>query len=100
MYFYIKNNGIYFKREENSDERFLSDLTQRIARDAKQTIAAWQSEFGDEPLEYAATDWLDVAFEVYPDQDCEEEIEVFKTTDLPKDLFIKLFEDEVTVIHG
>lgn len=98
MEFYIKNDGIYFKREENSDERFMKDLTDHIHEDAKQTIKAWESEFGDNPLVYAETDWLDVAFEVYPDQEDEDEIELFQTTDLPKDLYIQLFGKEVLVI--
>jgi hypothetical protein len=98
MQFYIKNDGIYFKREENSDERFMSGITDRIQEDAKQAIEAWHYEFGDEPLEYDSTDWLDAAFEVYPDQEEEEEIELFATTLLPKDLFIKLFEKEVEIV--
>jgi hypothetical protein len=96
MHFYIKNKGIYFKREENSDERFLSSLTDRIHQDAKESIKAWQNEFDDNALNYAATDWLDVAFQVTPDQENEEEIEAFET-DIPKELFIELFEEKVAV---
>lgn len=98
MYFYIKNQGIYFKRHENSDERFLKGLTDRIHQDAKESIEAWQNDFGNESLNYANTDWLDVAFEVKPDQDNEEEVEAFET-DIPKELFIQLFEKKVTVIR-
>ncbi len=96
MHFYIKNKGIYFKREENSDERFLASLTDRIHQDAKESIEAWQNEFDDDVLDYAATDWLDVAFQLTPDQENKEESEAFET-DIPKELFIELFEEKVTV---
>jgi len=97
-HFYIKNLGIYFKGEENSDERYLRGLTERIHQDAKEAIEAWQNEFGDENLDYANTDWLDVAFEVKPDEDNEEEVEVFET-EIPFELFVSVFEKAVTVIR-
>jgi hypothetical protein len=97
-HFYIKNQGIYFKSEENSDERFLSGLTDRIHQDAKEAIEAWQNEFDDQDLDYANTDWLDEAFQVKPLEDDNKEVEAFES-DIPKELFIQLFEKEVNVIR-
>jgi hypothetical protein len=58
-YFYLKNDGIYFKKEENSDERYLSSLTEQITQEAKRTIQSWKNDFDKEKLDPAQTDWLE-----------------------------------------
>ncbi len=99
MHVYITNLDIYFKEFENSDERYLRRLTEAIHADAKKTIEAWESEFEGEPLDYAGTDWLDVAFDssLY-DEDNEAECEAHEQG-IDKELFIKVFERSVKVIR-
>lgn len=102
MEFYIKNKSIYFKSQKSSKECLLSNLTDRIHSKSKQAIAEWKQAFGDQTLDsYSIIErgWLDMAFEVFPDRKDKKEIKVFKTTNLPKELFIKLFEEDVTIIY-
>lgn len=98
MHVYIKNLDIYFKEFENSDERYLRRLTEAIHADAKEAVEAWESEWGDEPLRYAATDWLDAAFGRLYDEDDEAECEAHEQG-IDKELFIKVFERSVKVIR-
>jgi hypothetical protein len=99
MHVYIKGLDIYYKEFEGSDERYLRRLTEAIHADARETVECWESEFGDEALDYANTDWLDVAFNpsLY-DEDDEAECEASEQG-IDKELFIKVFERSVKVIR-
>jgi hypothetical protein len=57
-YFYIRNSGIYFKKEENSYERYLSNLTEQITMEANLAVEAWKREYGEDKLNEDETDWL------------------------------------------
>lgn len=99
MHVYIKGLDIYFKEFENSDERYLRRLTEAIHADARKAVEGWESEFGNETLDYAGTDWLDVAFDpnLYNEDD-EAECEA-REQGIDKELFIKVFERSVKVIR-
>ena len=72
-FFYIKNNGIYFKAEENSHERFLSSLSDQVYKEAWKAIEAWKADFKNDLLDPGQTDWLDeTTIDLTYDEDSEE----------------------------
>ena len=99
MHVYIKGLDLYFKEFENSDERYLRRLTEAIHADARKAVEGWEPEFGDGALDYAGTDWMDVAFDssLY-DEDDEAECEASEQG-IDKELFIKVFEQSVKIIR-
>ena len=94
MEIYIKNNGLYSKEFENSDERFLSELTDHVHSEAKLAIEGWKSEFGDDLLDPTETDW-DNCYDSF-NGETEEEIEA-ENQEYAKELFLRLLYNEVGV---
>ena len=61
----IERGGIYARREENSDWRFLSALTDAIRAEARRDAATFVDEFPGEDLDPAQTDWDATAWQMH-----------------------------------